>query len=403
MSSFLKSQIGAVDGDVASGLTATHTRLLQFATFTSTFDRFAIAPMLVAISHDLGASLGETAWAASGYFLLYGIMQPLWGIASDRLGRVRVMQVGLAGAALSGTISALVPTVVTLVLARALTGAFFAAVIPASLVYVGDSVPMDNRQSALTDMMAANALGTASGTAVAGFVASLLSWRLGFLLPAVVALVLVALLAQLPEYRCEFRPRNPFVQLVHIATMPWPRLILVLAAVEGGILLGILIYLAPALQASGNTTSIAGLVVAAYGLAVMAWSRVVKRLIPLLPAGLLMGLGGIMFIGGYAIVTHALTVGTVLVAAIVLGGGWAFMHSTLQTWATDVAPGARAAAVGLFVACVFGGGAIGTAIVAPLAGSHQFSRIFAFAMLASIPLTIVGTLGRSFYSLQEGT
>ena len=54
-------------------------RLLQLAAFFSSFDRFAVAPMLLTIAAALGASLAETAAIASVYYLLYGAMQPVWG------------------------------------------------------------------------------------------------------------------------------------------------------------------------------------------------------------------------------------------------------------------------------------------------------------------------------------
>ena len=52
-------------------------RLLQLAAFFSTFDRFAVAPMLVSIATALGATLAETTATASLYYLFYGVMQPV--------------------------------------------------------------------------------------------------------------------------------------------------------------------------------------------------------------------------------------------------------------------------------------------------------------------------------------
>ena len=70
------------------------------------------------------------------------------------------MRLTLFGATLAGVISALAPNLGVLVAARALAGGLFAAVIPAALVYVGDTVGMDSRQKALADLMAASAVGT---------------------------------------------------------------------------------------------------------------------------------------------------------------------------------------------------------------------------------------------------
>ena len=52
-------------------------RLLHLAAFLSTFDRFAVAPMLVTIAAAFGASLAQIATMASVYYLLYGGMQPV--------------------------------------------------------------------------------------------------------------------------------------------------------------------------------------------------------------------------------------------------------------------------------------------------------------------------------------
>ena len=96
--------------------------LLQFAAFFSSFDRFVVAPMLVTIAAALGASLAGVAATASLYYLLYGVMQPVWGMLSDRLGRVRVMRLTLLGATVAGTLSAFAPNLAVLIAARALAG-----------------------------------------------------------------------------------------------------------------------------------------------------------------------------------------------------------------------------------------------------------------------------------------
>lgn len=74
-------------------------RLLQLAVLNSTTDWFAIAPL---IGLDLDAPLSVVAGMASAYFLAYGLMQPVWGMVSDRIGRVRVMRIALVSAAVAG-------------------------------------------------------------------------------------------------------------------------------------------------------------------------------------------------------------------------------------------------------------------------------------------------------------
>jgi len=110
--------------------------------------------MLLTIAASLETSLAGVAATASLYYLLYGGMQPVWGMLSDRLGRVRVMRLTLFGAVFAGVISALAPNLAVLAAARALAGGLLAAVIPAALLYVGDTVGMSSRQKALADLMA---------------------------------------------------------------------------------------------------------------------------------------------------------------------------------------------------------------------------------------------------------
>ncbi len=85
------------------------------------------------------------------------------------------------------------------------------------------------------------------------------------------------------------------------------------------------------------------------------------------------------------------------IAASLVAGGFAFMHSTLQTWATEVLPEARATVVSFFAGAVFAGSGVATAVAAPLAEDGSFGLLFAIAALTAIPLGIVGTLARLVY------
>lgn len=200
-------------------------RLLRAAAFLSTFDRFTIAPMLVTIAADLRISLAEVSAAASVYFLLYGLMQPMWGMLSDRLGRVRVIRLALIGVLVPGLLSAFAPNLMVLVVARAAAGGLFAAVIPAALVYIGDAVPMTTRQKALSDQLAASGVATALATALAGIAAHFGLWRLAFATPVVAAAVLGLVLARLPEPQKDGESAGPLVQLGRFVRRPWAILV----------------------------------------------------------------------------------------------------------------------------------------------------------------------------------
>jgi predicted MFS family arabinose efflux permease len=375
-------------------------RLLQLAAFFSSFDRFAIAPMLLTIAASLGASLTEVAATASLYYLLYGLMQPVWGMLSDRLGRVRVMRLTLFGAAFAGILSSLAPNLTVLIVARALAGGLFAAVIPASLVYIGDTVGMGSRQAALADLMAASAVGTALATVLGGLAAYLDGWRVAFAAPALAGAALAVLLARLPEPKAfsEQKREGPLAQAGRVLVQPWALAVIGIVLVEGAVILGFLTFLAPSLESAGFSPAVAGLAVGLYGLAVLGWTRTVKLVANRLGASALILIGAGMLSLGYASGAVGQSLASVSAAAVFVGGGFAFMHSTLQTWATEVVPEARATMISLFAAALFAGSGVATMAAAPLAEAGSFDLLFALGALVAVPLGFFASLARHRYS-----
>ena len=376
-------------------MSAPDVRLLQAASATSSFDRFVVGPLLLSIAADFGVRLDVAAAVASAYFLCYGLSQPLWGRCSDLIGRVRTMRLTLAAAAVSGTVSAFVDDLTVLTVARALTGACMAAVVPAGLVYVGDAVPFALRQRVLTDLNAATALGITAATGLGGVLAAAVSWRAGFLVPAVAAAVLVVLLPRLPEpERAAGTPGGVLVVL----RSRWGRVVLSLALVEGAALLGLITYLAPALESEGVSAARAGGVVALYGVGLLLASRVVKRRAGRTSAPAFLAVGASGLAVAYALVAVSRSPVVVGLAALVLGAAWASMHSTMQAWATEAVPGARAATVSLFAGALFVGSGAATAFLAPLAGDLRWAPLFAAGVVLAGLFGAGAVAGRSVYA-----
>ena len=371
-------------------------RRLQACSLTSAFDRFVVGPLLLTIAADLDVALGEAAAAASWYFLLYGLSQPVWGLLSDRLGRVRLMRLTLALAAVGGVLSAAAPSLALLVLARAVTGACMAAVVPAGLVYVGDAVPFVRRQRTLTDLNAATALGITAATSLGGVLAAALSWRVAFLLPALSAAVLVVVLRRLPE-----PPRSAGAQggVRTVLRHRWGLTVLALALVEGSALLGLLAYLAPALESTGSTPTAAGAVVALYGVGMLVSSRVVKRLAGRTPAPVFLALGAGGLVAAYSAVAVSQEAAVVGPAALLIGAAWAAMHSTMQAWATEVVPQARAVMVSLFAGVLFVGSGLATAALAPWAGEFRWAPVFATGAGLSLVFGVAAVAMRRVYGI----
>ena len=374
--------------------TTAHIRLLMCCSATSSFDRFVIGPLLLTIAAAFGAPLSRVAAVASVYFLCYGLSQPVWGWCSDRLGRVRTMRLTLAVASVGGLASAVAPDLLMLAAARAVTGAAIAAVVPATLVYVGDSVPFAVRQRTLTDLNAATAVGITLATALGGVLAAAVSWRVAFLVPAAAAAALVVGLRRLPEPPRNAGPQGGFGAVLRHR---WAVLVLLLTLVEGSALLGFLTYLAPALESGGYSPTVAGGLVALYGIGLLVASRVVKRRAGRTRPWVFLAAGSAALAVAYALVANSqgpLAVGT---GALLIGGAWAAMHSTMQAWATEVIPQARASMVSLFASMLFIGSGVATAGLAPLAGASRWAPLFAVGVVLALVFGLAATVLRRRY------
>jgi predicted MFS family arabinose efflux permease len=372
-------------------------RLLSAGPFVTMIDRFAVAPVLIPIALEFRAPVGAVAIAATAYYFAYGLAQPFWGFASDRIGRIRVIRISLAATAAACALSALAPNLDLLIGARILAGASVCAILPTALVYLGDVVPFNRRHAVIADVLAAVAVGTAAGSLGAGLFAHYLSWRLIFGVIAVLAAGVAVAMGRLPESNPPVPAGGPFAQLRQAVRRPWARFVILFAIPEGAMVLGFLVFFAPALEANGTNPAVAGLVVAAYGGAVLAGTRVIKRIASRTPAWVPIAIGGAMAVGGYLVAGLDQHVLSILLASVLIGGCYSFMHSTMQAWATEIAPEVRGTAAALFVTAAFTGGAIGSGVGAVFAQQHQYGRLFLLAAALSVPVVIVAGLARARY------
>ncbi|HEX2063983.1 MAG TPA: MFS transporter [Acidimicrobiales bacterium] len=363
-------------------------------------DRFLIGPILVIVAADFEVTLGAAAAVATSYLFVYGVLQPVYGLLSDRWGRVRVMRWALSGVVAANVCSALAPDVATLVASRAIGAGFVAALLPTALVYVGDRVPFARRQQTIANVLAAGAVGTVGATVGAGVLGRYTSWRFVFLVPAALALVDAVVLRRLPESLPAEAGAGPIAQIRRVLVHRWALFLVLLAVAEGGVMLGFLTFLAPALQVHGVSSAAAGLVVAAYGVAVFGGLQLVKGLLrrAQVPPPIMIAIGGTVLVAAFLVAASDQEIVNILAASLLIGVGYSFMHSTLQTWATEVTPEARGTATSLFVTAVFTGASIVHTQISPLASDHRFGALFTLGAAVAVPVTVVASLSRARFA-----
>jgi predicted MFS family arabinose efflux permease len=128
---------------------------------------------------------------------------------------------------------------------------------------------------------------------------------------------------------------------------------------------------------------------------VYASARLVGNLSQRLHPSKLIALGAASALAACLILSLSRSPVVAVVVAILLGLAWAAMHSSLQTWATEVMPTARATVVSLFAGSLFVGSAVAAVAVAGLAEAERYDLIFVLAAVTAVPLGLLATWGRA--------
>jgi predicted MFS family arabinose efflux permease len=375
---------------------------LQATAFIATFDRFVMPPLLVAISTDLDVPLAAVAGAAGAYFLAYGLMQPVWGLLSARLGLARTIRWAVLGGALASVASAFVTGIAALTLARIAAGMCFSAAFPSTLIYVGEVVPGSRRQREVTRLMTGLALGTTLGTVVAGLLAETVGWRWAFATSGALAAATAWFVWSLTEVRQAGLIRPPWVTVSHAFRNPMTLVLLALVCVEGAGLLGAFTFVPAAVESTGRGATAAAAAAALYGVSVLAASGVVGRLSARVAASRFIGVGGAFGVIGCVLLAGSQTLLAAGVTCLLLGLCWAAMHSSLQTWATQVAPTERATVVAFFAGSLFAGTALMAAIGGSLADDGRYGVLFASCAILTGLVGAFGALARGRWEREKG-
>jgi len=361
---------------------ATHRSilLLSFATFSSMAAQRICDAMLPELARVFAVSLGQAAQVVSVFAITYGAAQLLYGPLGDRLGKFRVVTFATLGCSVGSVLAVAAGTLDALVLARLLMALGAAALIPLSMAWVGDAVPSEQLQEMLTRTGLGSTLGIVGGQLVGGLLTDALGWRWAFVFMSVLFGVVGTLLyGDLRRQRRLAAPlgaprtaaaRHGFVrQALLILTGPWSRIILLLALVEGAAGFGVLAVWASHLHRSlGVSLSLAGAIVALFGLGGMLYMALGRRLIRRFTQPQLVLAGGAMV--GAASLVLAFTAHWLPAAPASLLGGFGFFmfHNTMQANATQMAPQARGTAVSLFSSSLFLGQSLGVVLAAGLIG-----------------------------------
>lgn len=177
--------------------------LLILPTILLGLDATVLYLVLPSIVADLQPSATQTLWIMDAYgFFIAGFLITM-GTLGDRIGRRRLLKVGLVGFAVVSIFAALAQSAEMLIIARSLLGVAGATLMPSTLSLIHNIfTDAKERAMAIGVWVTMFALGMAAGPIVGGVLIEHFWWGSAFLLAIpVAALVLLYANKLLPEYK----------------------------------------------------------------------------------------------------------------------------------------------------------------------------------------------------------
>lgn len=362
--------------------------------FASSFSLRLIDPLVLPVATHFAVAPNIAALLSPAYSLPYALSQPFLGPLSDRFGRVRCIQVCMAGLALVLVIGTAAPSFESLLASRVIAGIFGGGLIPLVLAALGDDYDMSRRQVVIGRMLFALIGGQMLGSVVSGFANEAFGWRSALAIAAALA-VAAAVLAwtafprQAPPAHAGAGPSSFRTLYGRVFANPKAGWLLACVFAEGALFFGLFPHIGEVLQgAHGSPVQAvsrqAGLVLGAFGIGGLLYALTVRRLIALLGVSRMCLTASVVAAGVYAGMAAFGPWWQAALAMLVCGLAFYMLHNSLQTEATEIAPSARGSAVALFACALFLGQGVGPLLFGPLAqalGHAGAFLVFALGML----------------------
>ena len=296
---FRRAHLSGPDAIKASTAIPPVLKIVFLVVFASTLFSRVVDPVVPQIAADLLVDVKTAALLSTAFTLPYALTQPVLGTIADFFGKTRLMNMSLLIVSITALICA-VATSFSLVFAmRVAAGLVAGGVFPVAMALVGDLVPIHQRQVMIGRLLAVGLTGNVLGAAIAGVIGDLFGWRGIFAVIGAFGLIITVAAFYILRSFPVPKPRPAFnlaaVKANYRSIFADPRAKFCFGSVffEGIFIHGIFPYVAILLLASGEArASIAGLVIAAFGLGGVIYSLSVPALVDRFAERRLMLIGG---------------------------------------------------------------------------------------------------------------
>lgn len=367
--------------------------LMAFVAFATSLFMRSVDPVIPEIAGNLQVTPATAALLSTAFTLPYALVQPPLGPLADVFSKTRLIAGCMLLLGLTSLACAMAYDFHMLMVLRVVSGMAAGGIFPVALAVAGDHVPVKQRQVAIGRLLFASMSGNLLGASTAGVVGDLIGWRGVFVTVGVVDLIALAIAIPgirglkeetgrfdlstfVPNYRAVFS--NPLAKYCFGAVF-----------FEAIFLFGVFPYMATMLRSEGvNSASIAGIVLAGFGIGGVIYSLTVRRLLIWFQEKGLMAGGGMVMAFCLLMIALRLPWPVEFAVFVLLGFGFFMLHGCIQVYVTELAPTARASATSGHSSFFFIGQATGP-VVYGLGLSSGFG-ITGVLICGSIVLTVTG-------------
>jgi predicted MFS family arabinose efflux permease len=323
--------------------------LMAFVIFATSLFMRSVDPVIPQVASGLNVEPTTAALLSTGFTLPYALIQPVLGALADMFSKARLIAVCMLIGGITTLACGIVTNFETLMSLRVLAGMTAGGVFPIAFALIGDRVPVAQRQVAFGKLLFAAMSGNLLGASGAGVIGDLIGWRGVFFVTG--AINLIALAVAIPGFRgMEDKPgRFDLSALIPnyraIFSNPMAKYCFGAVFIEAIFLFGVFPYMAALLNAEGHArASIAGIVLAGFGVGGVIYTFMVGWLLAHLGERRLMAAGGMAM--GLCLIVIALRLPWQIefVNFMIMGFGFYLLHGCIQVYVTELAPSARGSA-----------------------------------------------------------
>ncbi|MEH7197475.1 MFS transporter [Priestia megaterium] len=339
-------------------------RALSLGGFLVNADNRAITPMLPAMAVALNTSSANAALLVTAYSIPYGVCQLFYGPLAEKFGKITTILLSLCLFAIGTIICGMVHAYSWLLVFRILTGVFAAGIIPTTLAQIGDWFERSERPRAIAFFMSVSTTGQALGIVIGGLVAQFFSYRILFILlglaciPSIIAIYRER--ERVDEKPIQTESTTFYQRYIELFRNKKSWQVYGLVLCEGLVFYGgftfLGVYGVTTLHLSYLTI---GLLTATYSVGAFFGSKTISKVLSHIGTEKMPMLGSALMIFGFGVIWGWQSVISLTLGFIILGLGFSYCHSTLQTFATDLLPKGRATAVSVFAFSLFLGSGLG--------------------------------------------